>query len=104
MIIHSPIKRLITNVCNMRTCSLALGCAFALFAISGIVSQESEAKAFITRLSNVNYVGDYYLDPPYWRYHVKGFRKSKIAHWLYENHRYVFIDIKLSGADMHNGF
>jgi hypothetical protein len=83
----------------MRMCSLAWG----LFAIAGIVSQRSEAKAFITRVYNVNYVGDYCLDPPCWRYHFKGFRRSKIAHWLYENHRHVFIDIKLSGSDIYNG-
>lgn len=41
----------------------------------------------------------YYSDPPYWSYYSRGFWHSKKAHWLYQNHRYVFIDIKLDFTD-----
>ncbi len=44
-----------------------------------------------------NDLGSYY-DPPYWSYRPKGFWHPKSAHWLYKNHRYVLIDIKVNDA------
>jgi hypothetical protein len=38
----------------------------------------------------------YYADPPSWIYLPNGLWHSKNAHWLYKNHRYVFIDIKVN--------
>jgi hypothetical protein len=38
----------------------------------------------------------YYSDPPCWIYLPKGVWHSKNAHWLYKNHRYVFVDIKVN--------
>jgi hypothetical protein len=38
----------------------------------------------------------YYTDPPFWIYLPNGLWHSKSAHWLYKNHRYVFIDIKVN--------
>jgi hypothetical protein len=75
--------------------SLALG----LVAISSGVAQKAEAQALITRVYDGDDFGSYYLDPPYWSYHSRGFWHRKSAHWLYKNHRYVFIDIKLNYAD-----
>jgi hypothetical protein len=80
----------------MRTSSLVLG----LVATSIGVSQKTEAQAVITRVYDGNDFGNYCLDPPYWSYHSKGFWHSKSAHWLYENHRDVFIDIKVNYADL----
>jgi hypothetical protein len=77
------------------SCSLLLG----LVAISFGVSQESKAQPRVTRVYSGNDVEGYCLDPPYWSYHPKGSGHSKSAHWLYKNHRYVFIDIKLNYAD-----
>jgi hypothetical protein len=39
------------------------------------------------------------LDPPFWTYHAEGWCHSKSAHWLYANHRCVFIDIKMDVVD-----
>jgi hypothetical protein len=38
---------------------------------------------------------NYYSDPPYWSYRPKGFGHHGSAHWLYKNHRDVFIDIQV---------
>jgi hypothetical protein len=72
--------------------SLILGLVWASVA----VSQEAEAQALITRVYDGNDFESYCLDPPYWSYHWKGFWHSRSAHWLYGNHRFVFIDIKLT--------
>jgi len=72
--------------------SLILGLVLASVA----VSQEAEAQALITRVYYGNDLESYSLDPPYWSYHWKGFWHSKSAHWLYGNHHFVFIDIKLT--------
>jgi hypothetical protein len=70
--------------------------------ISGLVwasiaaSQEAEAQGLVTRVYDGNDFETYSLDPPYWSYHWNGFWHSQSAHWLYGNHRYVFIDIKLT--------
>jgi hypothetical protein len=77
----------------MRISSLILGLVWASVAIS----QEAGNKALITRVYDGNDFAGYSLDPPYWSYHLKGFWHSKSAHWLYGNHRRVFIDIKLTG-------
>jgi hypothetical protein len=77
------------------TCGFLLG----LVAISIGLPQVSEAQAVMTRVYDGDDFEDYYSDPPYWSYHSKGLWDSKSAHWLYENHRYVFIDIKLNYAD-----
>lgn len=75
--------------------SLLLG----MVAISISFPQVSEAQAVMTRVYDGNDFESYYSDPPYWSYHSKGLWHSKSAHWLYANHRYVFIDIKLGYAD-----
>ena len=62
------------------------------------VSQASEAQAIMTRVYRGDDFGDYYSDPPYWSYTSHGSGHSKSAHWLYKNHRYVFIDITLKYA------
>jgi len=76
----------------MRVNNLVLGLA----ALSIAVSQKAEAQALITRVYDGNDFESYCSDPPYWSYQSKGFCHSKSAHWLYGNHRYVFIDIKLT--------
>ena len=76
----------------MRMRCLALG----LVVSSLWVSQGSEAQALVTRVYRGNDFGDYYLDPPFWSYRSKGFRDAKTAHWLYKNHRRVYIDIQLN--------
>jgi hypothetical protein len=82
----------------MSRISLFLGVAFSLVAASLAVSQEAEAQALITRVYDGNDFESYSFDPPYWSYHSKGFWRSKSAHWLYGNHRYVFIDITLTDS------
>jgi hypothetical protein len=68
-------------------------------AISIGFPQVAEAQAVMTRVYDGNDFEDYYCDPPYWSYHSNRLWHSKSAHWLYANHRYVFIDIKLTYAD-----
>jgi len=73
--------------------SLVLG----LVATSIGVSEETEAQtALMTRVYDGSDFESYYCDPPYWSYRSNGFWRSKSAHWLYKNHRYVFIDIKVN--------
>jgi hypothetical protein len=79
----------------MRTSSLVLG----LVAISINASQDAEAQTVVTRVYDGNDFESYYLDPPVWIYYSKGRGHSKSAHWLYRNHRYVFIDIKVKFTD-----
>jgi len=79
----------------MKMANLVLG----LVATSMAVSQDVEAQAFITRIYYGNDFENYSSDPPFWSYHSKGFWHSKSGHWLYGNHRYVFIDIKLTSRD-----
>jgi hypothetical protein len=82
----------------MRISSLVLG----FVATSIGVSQEKGAPtANMTRVYDGKDFESYYLDPPYWTYHSKGFGVPKSAHWLYGNHRYVFIDIKVKYAHSH---
>jgi len=71
---------------------------WALVAIPMTVSQASEVQAIMTRVYRGDDFGDYYSDPPYWSYTSHGSGHSKSAHWLYKNHRYVFIDITLKYA------
>jgi hypothetical protein len=59
-------------------------------------SQEAKAQTHLIRVYDGNDFESYSLDPPYWSYHPKGFWHSRSAHWFYRNHRYIFIDIKLS--------
>jgi hypothetical protein len=75
----------------MRISSFVFGMAVAITGIS----QPAEAKAVITRVYDGNDFETYSMDPPCWIYLSKGFWHSKSAHWLYKNHRYVFIDIKI---------
>jgi hypothetical protein len=68
-----------------------------LVATSVGVSQAAGDKALITRVYEGNDFEGYFLDPPYWSYHSEEGAKS--AHWLYKNHRHVFIDIKVICAN-----
>ena len=77
----------------MRMSNLVLG----LVATSLGVLQAAGDKALMTRVYDGNDFESYCLDPPYWSYHSEGGAKS--AHWLYKNHRHVFIDIKVNYAD-----
>jgi hypothetical protein len=79
----------------MKMGKLVLG----LLATSMAVSQDVEAKALITRVYYRNAFENYFSDPPFWSYRTKGFWHSKSGHWLYGNHRYVFIDIKMTSRD-----
>jgi hypothetical protein len=56
------------------------------------------AAVIMTRVYRGDDFGDYYSDPPYWSYTSHGSGHTKSAHWLYKNHRYVFIDITLKYA------
>jgi hypothetical protein len=67
-----------------------------LIAISIGVLQKAEAQALVTRVYEGNDFGGYYLDPPYWSYHFVRSWHRKSEHWLYRNHRFVFIDIKIN--------
>jgi hypothetical protein len=49
----------------------------ALVAISVGISQAAGDKALMTRVYDGNDFGSYYLDPPYWSYHSKGFLASE---------------------------
>lgn len=71
-----------------------------LVAVSVCISQPAEAQTVVTRVYDGNDFESYSLDPPFWTYHSKGFGHSKSAHWLYHNHRYVFIDIKATLTDL----
>jgi hypothetical protein len=75
--------------------SLLLG----MVTISIGLQQASQAQAVITRVYDGKDFESYYCDPPHWSYHSNGFWHRRSAHWLYANHRYVFIDIKLNYAD-----
>src|SRR5262249_22551859 len=81
-----------TFINAMRTSSLLL----ALVATSLGVAQERQSKPLVIRVYEGNDFRSYCLDPPRWVYLPKGFRRSKSAHWLYRNHRYIFLDIKLN--------
>jgi len=76
----------------MRMSSLVVGLA----ATSIGLSQGTENKAVMIRVYHGKDFANYYLDPPYWSYCPKGFRHSETAHWLFKNHRDVFIDIKVN--------
>jgi hypothetical protein len=80
----------------MKISSPVLGLAAASVCIS-CISQGSEPKAVRIQVYDGNDLGSYY-DPPYWSYRPKGFWHPKSAHWLYKNHRYVLIDIKINDA------
>ena len=90
-----PMRRLFPNVSGMRICSLLAGLVAG--SITG-VSQETQAQAVLSRVYDGNDYSGYYLDPPYWSFHPKRFWNAKNAHWLFHNHRYVFLDIRLRGA------
>jgi hypothetical protein len=79
----------------MKMANLVLG----LVAISIAVSQHAEAQVLITRVYYGNDFENYSLDPPFWSYHSTKFWHSKSGHWLYGNHHYVFIDIKLTSRN-----
>lgn len=79
----------------MKISSVVVG----LVAASMGVSQDSSAHVRVTRVYDGNDFGSYYLDLPYWSYRSKGIWHRKAAHWLYENHRYVFIDIRINLAN-----
>ncbi len=79
----------------MRVRSLVL----ALVAASLGAAKGSEPQAVVARVYRGNDFGHYYSDPPYWSYQSDGFWHCKSAHWIYKNHRRVFIDIKLKYAD-----
>jgi hypothetical protein len=83
----------------MRMHTLVLG----LVAVSVCIPQAAEAQPVVIRADDGNDFESYSLDPPWWSYHSKGFRNSKHAHWLYHNHRYVFIDIKVLFLDGTSG-
>jgi hypothetical protein len=68
----------------------------AIIATSIVTSQRSEAKAVMTVVYDGNDFESYYSDPPCWIYLPNGVWRSKSAHWLFKNHRYVFIDIKVN--------
>ena len=70
-----------------------------LFAISLCVSQESEAQTLVTRFYNGKELESYSSDPLFCRYYAKGVSHSKSTHWLYRNHRYIFIDIEVNATD-----
>ena len=72
-----------------------------LLATSVGVLQAAGDKALMTRVYDGNDFESYYSDPPYWSYHSGGLWHPKSAHWLYKNHRYVFIDIKLNCVSPH---
>ena len=80
----------------MRIEKLVLG----LLAISVCGSQESEAQTFVTRFYSGKELESYSLGRPFWIYHSKRASHSKAAHWLYCNHRYVFIDIRMNFTDL----
>ena len=80
----------------MRMYNLVLG----LVATSVFGSQKAEAQPVVIQVYDGNDFETYSLDPPYWSYHSKGFWNSKHAHWLYHNHRYVFIDIRMNFTDL----
>ena len=80
----------------MRTSSLVLGLA----ATSVCVLQETEAQTLVTRVYHENDIGSYAFDPPFWTYYSNGYWHSKSSHWLYHNHRYVFIDISVDSSDL----
>jgi hypothetical protein len=71
-----------------------------LVAMSVCISQKTEAQTFVTRIYNHKELERYALDPPFWTYHAEGSSHSKSAHWLYANHRCVFIDIRLDFSDL----
>ena len=79
----------------MRICSLLAGVVAG--SITGF-SQETQAQAVMSRVYDSNDYSGYYLDPPYWSFHPKRFWNSKNSHWLFHNHRYVFLDIRVSDA------
>ncbi len=70
--------------------------ALQLAAMSFAFSQGSEAKAVLTYVYGGHDFRNYCLDPPFWSYSAKGEWHSRSVHWLYRNHRDVFIDIKIS--------
>jgi hypothetical protein len=77
----------------MRICCLLAG----LVAGSTGVSQKTQPQGVLGRVYDGNDYSSYYLDPPY-SFHPKRFWNVKNAHWLFHNHRYVFLDIKVSDA------
>jgi hypothetical protein len=79
----------------MRMHNLVMG----LGAVLVLISQAAEAQTVVTRIYNQKELERYALDPPFWTYHAEGWCHSKSAHWLYANHRCVFIDIKMDVVD-----
>jgi hypothetical protein len=72
--------------------SLVVGLA----ATSIGISQGTANKAVMIRVHHGEDFADYYLDPPYWSYRATGFGHRGPSHWLYKNHRDVFIDIQVN--------
>ena len=80
----------------MRMHNLVMG----LGAVLVLISQAAEAQTVVTRIYNPKELERYALDPPFWTYRAEGWCLSKSAHWLYANHRCVFIDIRLDFSDL----
>jgi hypothetical protein len=78
----------------MRMHKLVLG----LVAISACISQQTEAQTFETRAYNEKELERFAFDPPFWIF--CGELNTKSNHWLYANHRFVFIDIKVENTDL----
>jgi hypothetical protein len=72
--------------------SLVVGLA----ATSIGISEGTANKAVMLRVYHGNDFANYYLDPPYWSYRPKRFGHPGSSHWLYKNHRDVFIDIQVN--------
>jgi hypothetical protein len=67
-----------------------------LVAASITFAQKAQTRAVMTRVYDGDDYESYSLDPPYWSYQPKRSGYSKNGHWLFKNHRHVFIDIKVS--------
>ena len=78
----------------MKISSLLLGFITAFSS----VSQGAEMQAVIRRVYHGNDFRGYYMDPPCWRFYPRPSCHSKSSHWLYENHRQVFIEITIDEA------
>jgi hypothetical protein len=71
-----------------------------LVATSVGVAEGSEIEAVVHRVYLGNDYGQQYFDPPYWSYLRGEFPHSQSEHWLYKNHRHIFIDIELRNPDL----
>jgi hypothetical protein len=76
---------------GMKINSFVLGLAAASIS----ASQDAKAQTLMTHVYHEDDFRGYCLDPPYWICRFKGFGGARIEHWLYKNHRRVFIDIRM---------